>query len=283
MPSIFEGAFVGLLSALYRAALVVCPTAFRSSFKAEMLDCYRRRLATEIHFGEKVSENYFQVLGREAALGRVFLPADGTQSEPVVVIGHSLWRDRFDSDPAAVGKAILMDSQGFTILGVMPPEFPATEYGLSMDFWLPISQATQSIYSGIQAEMNCRGCGNYDPPVARLRPGQNWEEAQAELDVISRRLEQEYSTELKDQEVHLSPAIGPAIDPNAAKMAGLSAWLAMALVGMVLLIACANVASLMIARADSRRRDRGAPARSAFAWRWAPAGETSSDWWRGTV
>ena len=412
MPSVFEPVVGGLLSALYGAALVVCPADFRSSFKAEMLDCYRRRLAdllrerglmatlrygwkshidlfrvaweihqdapalsagnrkkekfmqdfwrdfqfalrilvrkpllslvivltlalgigansvifsgvnsillyrppavdaeqlaylffhnrrqgnyshsfsypnfkdlleqstvfsgillnqmqraaltiegsTEIHFGEKVSENYFQVLGREAALGRVFLPEDGTQSEPVVVIGHSLWRDRFGSDPAVVGKAILMDSQGFTILGVMAPDFPGTEYGLSMDFWLPISQATQSIYSGIQAEMNCRSCGNYDPAVARLRPGLSWEEAQAELDVISRRLEQEYSTELKDQEVHLSPAIGPAIDPNGAKMAGLSAWLAMALVGMVLLIACANVASLMIARADSRRREMG--------------------------
>lgn len=412
MPSFFNGLFLGLASTFFRAALLVCPTAFRNSFRAEMLYCYRRRLddlvrerglmaaldycrishldlfriardirqdapalpagprkkerfmqdtrrdfqfalrilvrkpllslviiltlalgigvnsvifsgvnsillyrppaaaaeemsylffhnrrqgnyshsfsypnfkdlldqskafsgillnqmhraaltidsSTEIHFGEKVSENYFQVLGKEAAVGRVFLPADGTQSEPVVVIGHSLWRDRFGSDPGAVGKTILLDSQGFTILGVMPAEFPGTEYGLRTDFWLPVSQATQSIYSGIQAEMNCRDCNNYDPALARRRPGASWEEAQAELAVISRRLEQEYPVELKDQEVHLSPAIGPPIDPNAAQMAGLSAWLAMALVGMVLLIACANVASLMIARADSRRREMG--------------------------
>jgi macrolide transport system ATP-binding/permease protein len=209
----------------------------------------------DLIWGELVTGNYFDVLRVRPALGRAFLPEEDKSpgAHPVVVLGHGFWQRRFASDPAIIGKPINLNGQAYTVVGIAPKEFTGTKFALSMDFWVPMMMQAQ-IMRGDTARLNIRGDHWFDV-LGRLKPGVSYEQAETEMTTIAQRLEQAYPAE-RDRNVRVivrSEQTGRFEEDTGTVT--LSAGLAMALISMVLLIACANVANLLLARAITRRRE----------------------------
>ena len=185
-----------------------------------------------------VSWNTFKLIGHPPALGRDFTAADDrTGASPAVILGGTLWRAHFGADPAIVGKTIRVNGVPSTVIGVMPPEvgFPDR-----VEFWLPLVSLPE-------AERTSRSTHILDG-FGRLRPGVTIEQAATELDGITAALAERYPDTNRNTASFVTPfRIAPPI------MAVLIALLGA--VGFVLLIACANVANLLLARAADRSRD----------------------------
>ncbi|MCH7491842.1 MAG: ABC transporter permease, partial [Gemmatimonadetes bacterium] len=189
-----------------------------------------------------VTGDMFQILGVTAAIGRGITPEDAVAgSDRVVVLGDGLWRTNFGADPSVVGKTVLLDKTAHTVIGVMPPEFNFPFGGVRM--WQPIVLDPNG-----QARDSRRLMG-----VGRLRPGATRAAAQTELATIASRLTAEYPATNEHQGVSVVSLRKGLIFFFDVLRIGL-AVLAMA-VGLVLLIACINVANLMLARGMSRRRE----------------------------
>lgn len=203
---------------------------------------------SEIVFGEMVSPDYFQELRIPPAMGR---PFDPESSQRVVVISNGLWKSRYGGDPEIIGKIVKVSGQPHTILGVAPKGFLGTEYGLEMDFWVPM---TTPEFKAIREGRDFRSC---DPPLARLREGVTIAEARQELETISAGLREAYPTEMREETFVPFSAAGAPFPPDHAQQTVTAGVLALGLVALVLLIACANVAGLLVARADARRREVG--------------------------
>lgn len=195
----------------------------------------------------RVSPNFFEVLGARLALGRGFRPDEGGEgSRPLVVISHALWSRHFSSDPAIVGKPVTLGHEVYTIIGVAPPEFPFPFPAI--DVW--VSRIMK--YGGLQPEQIRAGAGMLNA-FARLRPGMTAGQAEAEAAVLARQYRQGHPN---------APDADPrrkleVVDMHESFVTGIRATLLilMGAVGMVLLIACANVASLTLARATGRARE----------------------------
>jgi putative ABC transport system permease protein len=192
---------------------------------------------------EYVSASYFPLLGINAARGRTFSAAEDLVATPayVIVLSDGLWKRRFGADPAVVGTSVLINARPHTVIGIMPPGFK----GLSdtAELWVPfaINAPPQ-----VMASRGNRGFG----ALARLKPGATVASAQRELDTISRQLEQQYPDTNAKRGVDVSPLdveLFGALRPALLTL--------MAAVAFVLLIACANVANLLIARSEARRRE----------------------------
>jgi predicted permease len=199
-----------------------------------------------------VSGNFFEVLGVEAALGRTLAPSDDLfpEGHPVVVIGHALWQRRFAGDPGVVGRKLLLNTRPYTVIGVAPAAFRGAGTGLVFDGWVPLTMHMQFEPGGSRlAERGNRWLDVY----ARLAPGVDRERAQAELDVLSTRIAAQHQREGLKRGVALfplwrAPRTGAAIlGPIIIVLGGVCA--------LVLLLACANLASLLLARGMRRRRE----------------------------
>jgi predicted permease len=215
------------------------------------------REQTDVAWGQIVTGNFFDVLRVKMQLGRGFLPEEdetpGTHA--VVVLSHDLWRTRFGADPAIVNQTVQLNGHPFTVVGVARQEFTGAKWALGMKFWVPLMMK-QQVLGGSNSWMTERG-NHWLEMMARLKPSATNEQAGAALTAIAARLEGQYPA-ARNKDVRVL-----VVDEREGRwqdMAGvvrLSSGLAMAVVGLVLLVACANVANMMLARAVVRRREIG--------------------------
>ncbi|MDP9324530.1 MAG: ABC transporter permease, partial [Acidobacteriota bacterium] len=192
---------------------------------------------------ETVSASYFSLLRVKAAVGRTFAADEDVvpQKIAVVVLSDGFWRRQLGADPQVVGRPLVLDARPYTVIGIMPPGFRGV--GDRADIWIPF------VMSNTAEGLAQRGSRGFQV-LARLKPGISRQQAQAELDAISRRLEQAYPETNEKRGVEVSPLDEELLGGVRPALRAL-----MIAVAFVLLIACANVANLLLARSEARQRE----------------------------
>ena len=189
--------------------------------------------------GSYASAGLFPMLGVRLAAGRYFLPEeDRAGSAPVVMLSHRLWQSRFGGDPKVLGRTITLDNQGYTVVGVLPADFRLLRWP---DLWMPIGQYADDLTEHVHHAFNT---------IARLKPGVTLAQAQDEL----KRLNEQETIKYPDSHKFFGVLAEPMEDASAAKLRSILLVLSGA-VGLVLLIACANIVNLLLVRNSGRERE----------------------------
>ena len=239
----FNSVFSGLVA--YSWILVEMDTAARGADSVEVEEAN----------GLFVSGNYFSVLGGEAALGRTFATEEDptTGSQPVIVLSHAFWERRLHSDPAVVGKIVKLNGISLTVVGIARQDFVGTE-PQAPDFWVPLVMQPR-LTPGDADRLRDRSSFWLDV-VARLNPGVARNQAKASMDALAERLSEEYLGGNRRTTITLTPGSFLSRPDERGQVDSL-AFLILSAVGMILLIACANVAALLLARAAGRQKEIG--------------------------
>ncbi|HEV3277378.1 MAG TPA: ABC transporter permease [Terriglobia bacterium] len=211
--------------------------------------------APERLIGDVVTGNYFPVLGVTAARGRLIGPEDDAPpgAHPVAVLSYAVWQRHFGADPAAVGGKLVLNGYPFTVVGIAPERFAGTTAGQPYDVWVPMSMLDQAMPRSAGHRFLEERAWGWLSVFGRLRPGVSFEQAETETKGIARQLELAYPGTNAGRTIAVLRGVG--LDPDdRASLSGLLGLL-FAGVGLLLLIACANVAGLLLVRAGGRQRE----------------------------
>ncbi|HYV04225.1 MAG TPA: ABC transporter permease, partial [Blastocatellia bacterium] len=216
---------------------------------------------TDLLSGSIVSGNFFDVLGVPAALGRTFLPEEDKtpNTHRVMLISHGLWERRFGRNPNAIGQQMALNGHAFTIIGVTPAGFNGPEILETNDIYVPtmMQAVVRPPRGGFSGDMNPDLLTQRGPRwmrmIGRLKPGVSSDQAQAAMSTTAAQLEQAYPDTNRNVIATVYPV--SKVDPRAYSQLISVAGLLLGVVAIVLLIACANVANLLLARASGRRKE----------------------------
>ena len=208
------------------------------------------------YLAQLASGNFFDVLGVRAQLGRTFRPEEDrtTGAGPVVVLNHGFWERAFAANPNVIGQSVLLNGQGFTIIGVAPKGFQGTAVIGGPDMWIPMSMHDQ-ILSGLNKSFfNERRFLGFSS-IARLKAGARPEQAKAELQAIASDLEKAFPLANQGRSFTFQPLLESSVGANQRGQFQRAGIMMMGVVGIVLVIACFNIANLLLARASGRKRE----------------------------
>ena len=207
--------------------------------------------------GELVSANYFDVLGIPPARGRFFMPDEDTKpnGNDVAVLSYALWANKLGSDPSIIGKALILDARPYMVIGIAPRGFRGTiTFFSSEQVWIPTSMKDQVLGGKQKDFFNDRRALTLGT-LGRLKPGIEMSAAEASLKTMATHLEAEFPKDNSGRSVALSPLADAAVGVNDHERFALAGAMMMGVVGLVLLIACVNLANLLLAQGARRQKE----------------------------
>jgi predicted permease len=208
-------------------------------------------------WGAVVSGNYFSEFGLKPMVGRDFLSEEDRTpgAHPVAIIGHGLWQRRFGADRGVIGKTVLLNARPFTIVGVAPEGFYGTDTGMGQEIWIPIMMTGQM--GDDRRSLTSRGNHWINSVIGRLKPGATIEQANVSVSSLMTHLAEEYPATNKGTSAQLFSQADASLHPMVRNGFVLFMRLMFGVVGVILLLACTNVAGLLLARSASRRKEIG--------------------------
>ena len=208
-------------------------------------------------FGELVTKGYFETLGLKPAEGRFFLPGEDTTpgSASVAVLNYASWKGKFGGAPGIIGQTLNINGSSFTVIGVAPPGFIGVSAVFGPDVWLPATMA-QQLLPAQQLDALTQRSQTLFHAIARLKPGVTQEQAEADMQTAAADLQREYPQANENRSVSVLPVTEELFSSNGGETSlKFASTGLLVIVGVVLLIACSNVANLLLARTASRRQE----------------------------